>query len=68
MARGLLGLAMQVQNSFNKREAWRDWANMCKRAAELKRVDLIRKHRPPFTAGWKTIDKRTARLRAELEQ
>lgn len=63
MPRGLI----KATNYYNKIEAWNDWRNMAQRAMDADKADLVAKYEPKPDAGWRTIDKCKAKLRAELE-
>ena len=57
--RGLI----KIQNYLNKKEAWADWDRLAATAPEM-----AARFAPPPTAGWRTIDKRIAALRAALAE
>ena len=61
-----MGLA-KATNYYNKLEAWKDWLHLAKQAHAAGQTLLVRKYQPADNAGWKTIDKRLAALRADLQ-
>lgn len=61
-----MGLA-KATNYYNKQEAWMDWLHIAKQAHMASQSALVAKHKPAVNAGWKTIDKRIAALRADLQ-
>ncbi len=54
---------MRIQNRLNRLEAWADWERLAATAPEV-----AARFTPPATAGWRTIDKRIAALRAALAE
>ena len=63
MPRGLI----RATNYYNKIEAWNDWRKMAQRAIDAGKAELAEKYQPKPDAGWRTIDKCIAKVRAELE-
>lgn len=59
-------MSSAMQNFYNRMTAWRAWQVLAERALYAGRSDLIEKHRPSGMANWRTIDKHTEMLRAEL--
>lgn len=64
MAYGLLKLS----NAANRLQAWRDWDELCAEAVAKGHKDLADKYMLPEGVGWRTIDKRIAKLREELKK
>lgn len=62
-AHGLWKIHHAVQTS----EAWKDWAQVAKRATDAGRIDLVAKYQPPLGAGWRRVDKAIEKVRAALE-
>lgn len=57
----------RINNYYNNQEAWKDWLHLIKQAHMASRGDLVKKHNFRIDAGWRTIDKRIAALRADLQ-
>lgn len=57
----------RINNYFNKEEAWKDWIHISQQARAAGKTMLAKKYRPALSAGWRTIDKKIAKLRAALE-
>lgn len=58
----------KLHHAAQTRQAKRDFAALVNDAVNAGRADLAKKHFYPEGAGWKTIDKHLARLRADLEK
>lgn len=56
----------RINNYYNRIEALRDWRSMADRAIAAGRADLVEMHAPAANAGWRTIDKAIAALRAAM--
>lgn len=50
-------------NYYNRIEAWKDWQRLARQYPEL-----AKQFQPAQDAGWKTIDRQIAKLRAAAEE
>ncbi|HYE72622.1 MAG TPA: hypothetical protein VEF04_04790 [Blastocatellia bacterium] len=64
MPRGLI----KANSYYNRIEAVKDWNSLAQKAITAGRGDLIEQCKYKESAGWRAIDKQTAKLRAALEQ
>ena len=62
--RGLIKLTAAANNI----EAWRDWNQAVAEALALGADDLVAKHEPAASAGWRQIDKARRALMADLHR
>jgi hypothetical protein len=60
MPRGLI----KATAYYNKIEALKDWQKL---ADEINDPEVTEKYKPLPTDGWKTVDKKIAKMRAERE-
>ena len=58
----------KATNYYNHLEAWRDWRKLAGLIIKAGREDLVIKHAPLETFGWRKIDKCIAALRKEYEE
>jgi len=57
----------RITNYCNRQEAWKDWNRIVAAADHFYGAhNLVETLKPPDNAGWKTIDRAIAKLRAEL--
>ncbi len=49
---------------YNKLAAWADWKKLADQVTGAGCEDLVAEHRPPAGAGWRKVDKASAKLRA----
>lgn len=57
----------RITNYYNKIEAWKDWNHLAFEVGKAGYPDLVQKYYPGEDAGWRKIDNRTAKLRAEFQ-
>jgi hypothetical protein len=58
----------RLTNAANRIEARRDWNALADKAKAAGLDADVNRLQPPPTAGWRTIDKRIARLRERLQE
>ena len=56
----------KLQNAMNTACAWQDWNHLAKIAIDAGHFELVEKYQPKPGSGWRTIDKRIAKLREEM--
>ena len=64
MTRGLIKLT----NMANTLQAREDWARLAAKAQQMGLSGEAARLAPPSDAGWRTIDKRIAKLRKAMEE
>ena len=60
MPRGLI----KTTAYYNRIESWRDFRKLAAQVEQAGYGDLVKKHQPPETAGWRRVDKAAAKLKA----
>ena len=59
------GLA-KATGYYNTLAAWADWRKLAAQVTAAGHADLVAQYQPPEGAGWREIDRASARLKAAL--